>query len=90
MKIILIAAVLMGVVGVVHADESVVEKAQSAGSDAGRAVKKGTHRVQESVCMQSDAKCLAEKAKHRGEEGTDYAKDKVKEIKNDIDDDRKN
>lgn len=72
-------------VGGAHADESVGEKAQATGNDAGRALKKGAHRVEESVCMQSDSKCLEEKAKHRAEEGKDYTKDKMSELKNDID-----
>jgi anti-sigma28 factor (negative regulator of flagellin synthesis) len=89
MKFLLMIAMLMGLGGVAHSDESVGEKIQSSGNDAGRAVKKGAHRVEESACMQSDTECLAKKAKNRGEEGVDSTKDKVKEIKNDIDDDRK-
>ena len=91
MKSLVLLVSLMGCVGIVHGAESVSEKVEATGNDAGRAVKSGAHRVQESVCAKSDAQCLAEKAKHRGEEGTDYAKDKAKELKNSVDgDDKKN
>ncbi len=85
MKKIIMAAALMSLISVVHGAESVGEKAQATSNDAGRSVKKGVNRVKESVCMESDAKCLAEKAKHRALEGKDYTKDKVSEIKNKID-----
>ncbi len=82
---------LTGIVGVstVYADETVGEKAKATANDTGRAVKKGAHRVEEATCMQSDTKCLEEKAKHRAQEAGDYTKDKAKEIKNDVDSDDK-
>lgn len=73
----------------VYADESVGEKAEAKAHDAERAVKKGAHRAEEAVCMQSDTKCLEEKAKHRAQEASDYTKDKTKEVKNSIDSDDK-
>ena len=75
--------------GAVYADESVGEKAEAAGHDAARAVKKSAHRAEEAACMQGDAKCLEEKAKHRAEEASDYTKDKAKELKNTVDSDDK-
>jgi hypothetical protein len=78
---------LAGFSGAVHASESVTEKAQAAGNDAARAVKKGVHRVEEAACMQGDVKCLEEKAKHRVQEASDYTKDKAKQIKNEVDSD---
>lgn len=89
MKALIVAVALLGLNGMVYSEETVGEKAAAAGNDAGRSIKKGANRVQEAVCMDSDTKCLAEKAKHRAEEGTDYTKDKVKELKNDIDSDKK-
>lgn len=89
MKAIIFGLALTGLVGIVHADETVGEKAKATSNDAGRSVKKGVNRVDEALCAKSDAKCLAEKAKHRGEEATDYTKDKASEIKNDIDKDGK-
>lgn len=89
LKAIITALTLTGLIGVnaVYADETVGEKAAATGNDAARAVKKGAHRVEEATCMESDTKCLAEKAKHRAQEAGEYTKDKAKEIKNSVDGD---
>ena len=71
----------------VFAEETVGEKAAAAGHDAKRATKKTWHRTKEAVCMKGDAKCAAEKAKHRMEEGGDAVTDKASEVKNSIDTD---
>jgi hypothetical protein len=89
MKALIMAVALMGMTGAAYCEETVGEKAEAAANDAGRSVKKGAHRVQEAVCAEGDVKCLSEKAKHRAEEGKDYTKDKAKEMKNDIDSDKK-
>lgn len=89
MKKIIMGLALVGVIGMAYADETVGEKAQATGNDAARAVKKGAHRVEEAACAKSDTQCLADKAKHRAEEATDYTKDKASEIKNDVDKDPK-
>jgi hypothetical protein len=89
MKAIILGLALIGLTSTaVFAEETVGEKAKATTNDAARSVKKGAHRVQEAVCAESDAKCLAEKAKHRGEEAKDYTKDKASEIKNDVDNDK--
>lgn len=88
MKALIVAVALLGMNGLVYAEETMGEKASAVSDDAARSVKKGSNRVKEAVCMESDTKCLAEKAKHRAEEGADYSKDKVKEIKNSIDSDK--
>lgn len=72
---------------VAQAGETVAEKAQAAGNDAARAVKKAAHRAEEAVCQEGDMKCLQEKAEHRLQEAKDYTKDKAAQLKNDIDDD---
>lgn len=69
----------------VSATESLPEKADAQVNNTKRSVKKGVNRVKEAVCMESDTKCLMEKAKHRAEEGGDYLKDKAKEAKNAVD-----
>jgi hypothetical protein len=89
MKAFVMTIALLGLAGIVHAEETVTEKAQAVGNDMERGVKKGAHRVQEAVCMEGDVECAAKKAKHRVEEGADYTKDKAKEIKNDVDSDKK-
>jgi anti-sigma28 factor (negative regulator of flagellin synthesis) len=89
MKIFVIAVALMGMAGLAYSEETLGEKAEAVTNDATRSVKKGVNRTQEAVCMKDDVECLSEKAKHRAEEGTDYSKDKVKELKNDIDSDKK-
>jgi uncharacterized low-complexity protein len=68
-----------------HAEETVGEKAQATAHDMKRSVKKSAHHAQEAVCAKSDAKCLAEKAKHRANEAGEATGDKAKEIKNDVD-----
>src|SRR5207244_1783692 len=90
-KILFAALTFVGVLGAsaVYADETVDEKAEAAGHDAARAVKKSAHRAEEATCMQSDTKCLEEKAKHRAQEASDYTRDKAKELKNTVDDDKK-
>lgn len=89
MKAIIFGLALTGLIGIVHADETVGEKAKATTNDAGRSVKKTVHHVQEATCTSGDAKCLAQKAKHRTGEATDYTKDKASEIKNDVDKDGK-
>lgn len=89
MKAFVMTIALLGLAGAVHAEETVKEKAQAVGHDVERGAKKGAHRVQEAVCMEGDVECAAKKAKHRVEEGADYTKDKAKEIKNDVDSDKK-
>lgn len=88
MKSIVLAMALMGVAGIACAEETVTEKMQETGNDMKRGVQKGVNRTKEAVCTDSDAECLAKKAGHRVEEGADSAKDKVKEVKNDIDSDK--
>jgi hypothetical protein len=77
----------LGLIGAAQAGETVGEKAQAAGNDAVRAVKKTVHRAEEAVCSEGDMKCLAEKAKHRAVEAKDYTKDKAQELKNEVDSD---
>lgn len=89
MKALIMTVALLGVTGLVYAEETIGEKAEAAGNDATRSVKKGVNRAQEAVCAEGDVKCLSEKAKHRAEEGTDYSKDKANELKNTMDSDKK-
>lgn len=89
MKTILMSLALIGLMGAAHAEETLGEKAEATGNNVKRSIKKGVNRTKEAVCAKSDAKCLAEKAKHRGEEAVDYTKDKAGEIKNTIDSDTK-
>ena len=57
-----------------HADDSKVEKASEATKQA---VKKAGHRVEESTCRGSKAKCAAKKAVNRVDETTTRVVDKV-------------
>jgi len=59
--------------------------AETTADDAERAIKKGAHRTEETMCAEGQAKCLAKKIKHRADEAKDYTKDKTKEMKNDMD-----
>lgn len=87
MKILALTLALIGFTGAAQAAETLSEKAQAAGNDAARAMKKGVHRIEEAACAEGDIKCLEQKAKHRLEEAKDYTKDKAAEIKNEVDDD---
>jgi hypothetical protein len=68
-----------------YADQTPGEKASETANDVKRSTKKTGHRIQEAVCAKGDAKCDAERAKHRMQEGSDHMKDKVKEVKDKID-----
>jgi hypothetical protein len=61
------------------AEQSTTEKGSATAHDGARKMKKMGHRMQEAVCAEGDAACLAKKAKHRAEESKDYMKDKTKE-----------
>lgn len=76
---------LMAGVSYSHAEETVGEKVSSTAKDAKRGLKKGANRVQEAVCMKSDAKCLAQKAGNRMEEGGSTVKDKAVDVKESVD-----
>ena len=87
--LIMVLALVGGMTAAVHAEETMGEKTTATAHDAGRAMKKGAHRASEAVCMKSDTKCLAEKAKHRGQETGDAVSDKASEVKNNVDSDKK-
>lgn len=89
MKALIMVLALVGFTATVHAEETYGEKTQATAHDAKRAMKKGAHRTKEAMCMKGDAKCLAEKAKHRGEEAGDAVSDKAAEMKNKMDTDKK-
>jgi hypothetical protein len=86
MKKLVLVLALFGFFGAAsHAAETVGEKAAATTNDAKRAVKKGAHRAGEAMCAEGDAKCLKNKAENRVQEGSDYTKDKAKEVKNNVD-----
>ncbi len=84
---------LLGIASVVHAEQTVGEKATVVGKDAKRAVKKSANRVEEGLCGKltgdSKASCLAKKAKNRATESKDAVVDKASEVKNAVDSDKK-
>ncbi len=65
--------------------ESAGERAEAKAHNAHRSMKKSGHRISEALCAKGDAKCLGEKAKHRGQEGSDFVKDKAEQGKNKVD-----
>jgi uncharacterized protein YpmB len=71
------------------AEETMAEKAQVNANAVKRAAKKSVHRAEEALCGnltgESKAECLANKAKHRAQEGVDVTKDKASEVKNAVD-----
>lgn len=89
MKTLIMICALVGFAATVHAEETAGEKTKVMANDTKRAMKKGAHRTEEMVCMKSDAKCLAEKAKHRASEAGDAVSDKASEVKNKVDTEKK-
>lgn len=93
MKSLLIILSLSFFTAVSYANETVSEKTEVKANLAERTLKKGYHRLKEAVCgtLTGDNKleCLAQKAKHRVEEGVETAKDTASEVKNDLDPDKK-
>ena len=85
MKAIILSLLLLAGVSFVHAEESVGEKASAGAHNVKRSMKKGMHHMQEAVCAEGDAKCLAKKAGHKMDEGGDYVKDKAVEGKDKVD-----
>jgi len=72
-----------------YAAETVTEKAEAKTNNVKRAVKKKIHRTEEVICEKTDENCFAKKAANRAKETKEYAKDKVKEGANVIDNDKK-
>ena len=93
MKLLLACVLVLGLVEMSMAEETVAEKAQVKIKTVGRAGKKAVHRTQEAMCGKltgdSKVKCLAKKAQNRAEEGVDAVKDKASEVKNAVDSDKK-
>lgn len=67
------------------ADETVTEKVEAAGNTTSRTIKKGAHRISETVCTKSDAACAAEKVQNRAVEAKDAVVDGAKKVGNKID-----
>ena len=80
MKLIIALVLIFGCFSIAMADETVSEQAQVKSNNIKRATKKGVNRMKEMVCAEGDAKCLAKKAKHRVEEGSEAVGDKTKEV----------
>lgn len=79
---ILLAIVVLGSFGYSRADETVKDQVVESGHNVKRSTKKVAHRTEEALCAKGDAACLAEKAKHRVKEGTEYMGDKANEVEN--------
>ena len=84
-KILVLLSVVCLSSPAVFANETTGEKVDATAHDAKRAVKKSGHRAQEAMCAEGDAKCAGKKLKHRAQEGSDYTKDKAKEMKDQVD-----
>lgn len=67
------------------ADENIGEKVNSSANDAGRKMKKSSHRAKEKACKDGSASCAGKKVKHRAEEGADYVGDKAEQAKDKVD-----
>jgi hypothetical protein len=67
-------------------EETTAEKIEAKSNDVQRAATEKVHRLEEAVCAESDAECLAKKAKNRTEETAEVIKDKAAELNNKMDD----
>jgi hypothetical protein len=81
---VLLASMMM-FAPVVHAAETVGEKAAVTGKKIKRSAKKGMNRVKEAVCMEGDVECAAKKLKNRASEAKDGVVDKATEVKDNVD-----
>jgi len=88
MKILIIALSLIGFINAAHASETIGEKVEVKTNDVKREVKKVVHRGQETICEKNNKNCFAKKVGHRASETKDYAKDKVSEGANIINEDK--
>ncbi len=70
-------------------EDGVKDDVRRDSNDAKRSVKKVGHRVEEAGCMGTRAECARRKFKHRVQEATDKAKDKVAEVNDQIQEDDK-
>ncbi len=84
LKILVILGTVLGL-NYANADENLPEKATDKVHDTKREMKKKAHRGEEKSCAESDAECLAKKAKNRSTEAGDAVKDKATETKNKVD-----
>lgn len=85
LAVFLVTFVLSTMIQISYADETLVEGMSATGNDAKRGIKKGAHRTQEALCMDSDLECAAKKAKNRIIEAGDATADGASKIKNKID-----
>ncbi len=93
MKLFIASLILFGGLGLSHAEESMTGKVQDTTNSVTRSAKKGMHRTAEAICgkLTGDNKvqCLAKEAKNRVEESKDAVADKVTEVKNKMDSEKK-
>jgi hypothetical protein len=93
MKMLFCTLATLGFVNISSAAETLPEKAEATVNTVSRTAKKGMHRTAEAICgrLTGDNKvqCLAKEAKNRIEEGKDAVVDKVGEVKNSVDKDKK-
>lgn len=70
---------LLGSYTVVHADETVKEKATEVKNDTKRAVKKGARKVKDETCemVNGKMKCAGQKMKHAAQNVGDKVEDAV-------------
>jgi hypothetical protein len=82
---IAISGLGMSALSTAYAEETTKEKAQETGDKTAKAFKKVGRNIEDQTCMESDAKCLAKKAKHKVQNGADSIDTKAKELKNKAD-----
>lgn len=87
MKTAFTILVFMG--SLAQAEETLLEKADATAKSVAREIKKGANRAKEAACGKltgdSQAACLAKKAKNRASETVEAVSDKATEIKNSAD-----
>jgi len=85
MKKIIFSAALLAIMLSACDKQSKFEKVEAVKNNLERSAQKSFNRLDEKVCGDSDVECLAEKTKHRVEEGADYVGDKTQEAVDKID-----
>lgn len=89
MKTIIFFLSFVSFLNFAQSEETTGEKVKVGLNKVGRETTKVVNRTKEAMCGEltgdSKVKCLAQKTKHRVEEGAEVIKDKASEVKNKVD-----
>lgn len=79
-----VSLIITGVSLTSKAETTVKENVQEMGQDTSKHAKRAVRATKDVVCMDSDAACLAQKAKHKAQNAGDEIGDKANDVKKKI------